>query len=125
MVSIIPQANIQNIQPVFENGAKPVIRATLFFISVFTLSPVMFLMIFPSKVNESKKGGKAFFIGTLIGGIILILVIMLDILVLGPDTTARNIAPSYIYDGKKINIGNFLMRIEAIMGTIWIFTTYR
>lgn len=30
LVSIIPQANIQHIQPVFENGAKPVIRGTLF-----------------------------------------------------------------------------------------------
>jgi spore germination protein KB len=92
LISIIPEANIQ---PVFESGAKPLIRAILFYVSVFTLSPVMFLMIFPSKVSERKKGGKAFYIGTLIGGIILILVIMLDILVLGPDTTARNIAPSY------------------------------
>ncbi len=41
-------------------------------------------MISPSKVNERKKGGKAFYIGTLIGGIILILVIMLNLLVLGP-----------------------------------------
>ncbi|USK78391.1 endospore germination permease [Peribacillus frigoritolerans] len=123
LISIIPEANIQNIQPVFEDGAKPVIRATLFYVSVFTLSPVMFLMIFPSKVSERKKGGKAFYIGTLIGGIILILVIMLDILVLGPDTTARNIAPSYTM-AKKINVGNFLMRIEAIIATIWIITTY-
>ncbi|MBR8646016.1 hypothetical protein KEH51_25155 [[Brevibacterium] frigoritolerans] len=30
LVSIIPQANIQNIQPVFEGGAKPLIRAVLF-----------------------------------------------------------------------------------------------
>lgn len=65
LVSIIPQANIQNIQPVFEGGAKPLIRAILFYVSVFTLSPVMFLMIFSSKVNERKKGGKAFYIGTL------------------------------------------------------------
>lgn len=123
LISNIPEANIQNIQPVFEDGAKPVIRATLFYVSVFTLSPVMFLMIFPSKVSEGKKGGKAFYIGTLIGGISLILVIMLDILVLGPDTTARNIAPSYTM-AKKINVGNFLMRIEAIIATIWIITTY-
>ncbi|MFJ7307286.1 GerAB/ArcD/ProY family transporter [Peribacillus frigoritolerans] len=123
LISIIPEANIQNILPVFEDGAKPVIRATLFYVSVFTLSPVMFLMIFPSKVSERKKGGKAFYIGTLIGGIILILVIMLDILVLGPDTTARNIAPSYTM-AKKINVGNFLMQIEAIIATIWIITTY-
>ncbi|MEY8756753.1 endospore germination permease [Peribacillus frigoritolerans] len=123
LISIIPEANIQNIQPVFESGAKPLIRAILFYVSVFTLSPVMFLMIFPSKVSERKKGGKAFYIGTLIGGIILILVIMLDILVLGPDTTARNIAPSYTM-AKKINVGNFLMRIEAIIATIWIITTY-
>ncbi|WP_370015593.1 endospore germination permease [Peribacillus sp. B2I2] len=123
LISVIPQANVQNIHPVLENGAKPLIRATLFYVSVFTLSPVMFLMIFPSKVNESKKGGKAFYIGTLIGGIILTLVIMLDILVLGPDTTARNIAPSYTM-AKKINVGNFLTRIEAIIATIWIITTY-
>ncbi|MBT2618388.1 MULTISPECIES: endospore germination permease [unclassified Bacillus (in: firmicutes)] len=123
LVSIIPQANIHNIQPVFEGGANPLIRAILFYVSVFTLSPVMFLMIFPSKVNERKKGEKAFYIGTLIGGIILILVIMMNILVLGPDNTARNIAPSYTM-AKKINVGNFLMRIEAVIATIWIFTTY-
>ncbi|MBT2716691.1 endospore germination permease [Bacillus sp. ISL-57] len=123
LVSIIPQANIHNIQPVFEGGANPLIRAILFYVSVFTLSPVMFLMIFPSKVNERKKGEKAFYIGTLIGGIILILVIMMNILVLGPDNTARNIAPSYTM-AKKINVGNFLMRIEAAIATIWIFTTY-
>ncbi|TDL92858.1 spore gernimation protein [Vibrio vulnificus] len=123
LISIIPQANIQNIQPVLEGGAKPLIRAVLFYVSVFTLSPVMFLMIFPSKVNERKKGGKAFYMGTLFGGIILILVIMLDILVLGPDTTVRNIAPSYTM-AKKINVGNFLMRIEAIIAMIWIFTSY-
>ncbi|NCT37760.1 GerAB/ArcD/ProY family transporter [Bacillus sp. EB93] len=70
-----------------------------------------------------EKRGKAFYIGTLIGGIILILVIMMDILVLGPDNTARNIAPSYTM-AKKINVGNFLMRIEAVIATIWIFTTY-
>ncbi|MGE7759552.1 GerAB/ArcD/ProY family transporter [Peribacillus sp. NPDC097895] len=123
IVFSIPQANIVNIQPVLENGTKPVIRATLFFISVFTLSPVMFLMISPSKVDKKKEGEKAFYTGTLIGGIIIIFIIMLDILVLGPDSTARNITPSYTL-AKKINVGNFLVRIEAIIATIWIITTY-
>ncbi|MDQ0493800.1 hypothetical protein QOZ95_001962 [Paenibacillus brasilensis] len=40
-------------------------------------------------------------------------------LVLGPDITARNIYPGYAL-AKKISIGHFLQRIEAIMATMWL-----
>jgi spore germination protein KB len=123
ILAILPEANLQNIQPVLEEGTKPIIRATLFYVSVFSLSPVMFLMLFPSQINQRQQGEKAFYIGTLIGGIILIIVILLNILVLGPHLTANNSAPSYAL-AKKINIGNFLMRIEAFLGAIWVITTF-
>src|SRR4030095_11278593 len=84
---------------------------------------IMFLMIFPSSVNHRKGAEKAFYIGTLLGGIILITVILLNILVLGPDFVARNNAPSYAL-AKKINIGGFLTRIEAILAFTWVITTY-
>ncbi|MNI55967.1 Spore germination protein [compost metagenome] len=83
----------------------------------------MFLMIFPSFVRHRKAAGKAFYIGTLLGGMILITVILLNILILGPDVVAINFAPSYAL-AKKINIGDFLTRIEAIIAFTWIITTY-
>jgi spore germination protein KB len=123
IVFISPQVDVQNIQPVLEKGIKPVIHASLYYMGIFSLSPVMFLMIFPSCVIHRKAAGKAFYIGTLLGGIILITVILLNILVLGPDFVARNNAPSYALS-KKINIGGFLTRIEAILAFTWIITTY-
>ncbi|MBM7585625.1 spore germination protein KB [Bacillus pakistanensis] len=123
ILTILPHADVHNIQPVLEEGFKPVIQATFFYVSVFSMSPIMFLMIFPSKINQRSQGEKAFYMGTLIGGIILVIVILLNLLVLGPNLTANNIAPSYVL-AKKINIGNFIMRIEAVLAVTWVITTY-
>lgn len=122
VIFISPQIDYHNIQPVFDTGIKPMIRSTLIFTSIFSLSPVVFLMIFPVSVNQPKKAQKAFLIGTFIGGIILIIIIALAILVLGPDTTGRHMYPSFAL-AKKINTGNFI-RIEAIMAGIWFVTIF-
>lgn len=123
MLSIFPQVSIHNIQPVLENGMKPVFRASLFYISVASIPNIVFLMVFPSFVNHHKAAIKSFFIGNLLGNIILICVILLNILVLGHDMTSRNLAPSYEL-AKKINIGDFFTRIEAIIALLWIITSY-
>ncbi|MCM3339789.1 endospore germination permease [Paenibacillus sp. MER TA 81-3] len=120
---IAPQIEIHNIQPVFETGIKPLIFATLLFISVFSLPAVLFLMVFPVSINEPQKAQKAFYIGTLLAGIVLILVIASSILVLGADTTSRQMYPSYVL-AKKINIGNFLQHIEVIVAVMWFITIY-
>ncbi|MDQ0215820.1 spore germination protein KB [Oikeobacillus pervagus] len=123
IISILPQTNIQNIQPVLGEGMKPVLHATFFYVGMFSMSPVMFLMIFPSFINHREAAIKAFYKGTWIGGIILIIIIILNILVLGPESTARHFAPSYTL-AKKINVANFLTRIEAIIALVWVITSY-
>ncbi len=123
IIFIAPQAQIHYIQPVLENGIRPVIQASLLYLSLFSVASVIFLMIFPSSVSQSKTAGKAFYMGILFGGILLIIVILLNLLVLGPDLVTRNIAPSYAL-AKKINIGDFLTRLEAIIAFNWIITTY-
>ena len=67
---IIPQVEFKNIQPVLENGIKPVIRGSLDLIGFPLIGSVTFLMILPY-VNQSRKSGKAFFAGILIAGAIL------------------------------------------------------
>jgi spore germination protein KB len=123
IIAIVPKVEWVNIQPVLETGIRPIIRAALIFVSFFSLSSVMFLMIYPSLVTERKKAAKGFLKSTFYAGIILVVVMGLNILVLGADLTSRNIAPSYAL-AKKINIGDFVTRIEAFLALFWIMTLF-
>ncbi|WP_158301925.1 GerAB/ArcD/ProY family transporter [Paenibacillus mesophilus] len=121
-VLLAPQVEMKNMQPILEEGFFPVLKAT---ISIFTfpfLGTVTFLMILPA-VNRIEKAGRALFTGMLLGGLVLTVITVLSITVLGADQVARNSFPSYAI-ARKINIGNFLERIEAILAIIWILTIY-
>ncbi|WP_148359680.1 GerAB/ArcD/ProY family transporter [Peribacillus simplex] len=117
------QFKFEYIQPVFETGIKPMIHAVFLFTSIFSLPLIVLLMIFPVSVNQPKAAEKNFFIGILIGGIFLIIMITLTIIVLGADSSARQTYPGYLV-ARKINIGDFLQRIEAIIAFMWIITLY-
>lgn len=122
VIALTPEIEFQKMEPILEEGMKPVLRATFPFLGLPFLELVVFLMIFPY-VNRTKEAEKAFFIGTLIGGIILILITMLTIFVLGSDFAARQLYPSYVL-ARKINIADFLQRVEAIMAGIWFLTIF-
>jgi spore germination protein KB len=79
-------------------------------------------MIYPA-VNRIEKAGRAVFTGMLLGGLVLTVITVLSISVLGADQAARHNFPSYAI-ARKINIGHFLERIEAILAIIWILTIY-
>jgi spore germination protein KB len=79
-------------------------------------------MIFPS-VDRPDQARKAFLTGGLIGGLIPVVLIVLAVLVFGPELTAKSIYPSYSL-AQKINIGNFLQRIEAIMAAMWFISLF-
>ncbi|WP_318840643.1 GerAB/ArcD/ProY family transporter [Paenibacillus sp. BJ-4] len=120
---VVSNIKLENIQPVLEAGFGPIWSAVLTFISTAYLPHIVLLMIFPASVNRSDQARKAFLIGSLVGGLILVVIVALAILVLGPDITARNIYPSYAL-AKKISIGHFLQRIEAIMATMWFISLF-
>ncbi|MDN4079992.1 endospore germination permease [Paenibacillus polymyxa] len=120
---VVSNIKLENVQPVLEAGVGPIWPAALSFFSTVFIPHIILLMIFPSSINRSNQTRKAFFIGSLIGGLMLVVVVALTILVFGPDLTARNIYPSYAL-AKKISIGNFLQRIEAIMATMWFISLF-
>jgi len=123
VILITPQMNLENLQPVFASGAKSIVPAVFSFISIAYLPDVILLMIFPAFVNQPSQARKVFLIGSFLGGLVMIVMIFLSIAVLGPDLTALSSYPSYAL-AKKINIGNFLQRIEAIMAIMWFFSLY-
>ncbi|GIP32615.1 endospore germination permease [Paenibacillus sp. J2TS4] len=123
IVFISPQMELQNLLPVLDNGVKPVFQASLFYTSVFFLPSILFLMFFPSAVNDPKKANRALIVGTAIGGTVLTVMIAWAVIVLGAETTARQAYPSYSL-AKLINVGKFLQRIEVIMAIMWFITIY-
>lgn len=120
---IIPQIKMENIQPVLETGVKPLFRAALNLTATSHLSFIVLFMIYPSLVNNPQKAKKAFFIGTIIGGLVMIIISFLSIAVLGSDQTARHQYPSFTL-AKKVSVGDIIERIEAVIATIWFFTIY-
>ncbi|MGM0876083.1 MAG: GerAB/ArcD/ProY family transporter [Bacillota bacterium] len=119
---LIPEIKFENIQPIFGEGLKPIIKGIYSNLGLPFLELIIFLMITPF-VTEKAKMKKAFYKGTIIGGIIISILITFSMLVLGPDFTARHAYPSYIL-GKKISIADFLERIEVIVAIIWFFTMF-
>ncbi|MBX9975150.1 endospore germination permease [Cytobacillus firmus] len=117
------QINHDQILPVFEAGVRPMIKAIFLFTSVFSWPLLVLLMIFPVSVNQPKKAEKSFLLGVFIAGISLTVLIGLTILVLGADNTARQMYPSYTL-ARKINVGNFLQRLEAVVAIMWFITIY-
>ncbi|MDQ0883545.1 endospore germination permease [Peribacillus sp. V2I11] len=121
-LSLLPQIKIENIQPMLEEGIKPLFRAVIPYIGSTFLELVVFLMFVPYN-NRIQNIGKALWIGTLMGGIMLTIISLLTILVIGADLTESQVYPSYVL-AKKINVGNFLTRIEVMMAIIWFLTIF-
>lgn len=121
-VLLAPQVEFKNLQPVLEEGFLPVLKATIPTFAFPFLGAVTFLMIYPA-VNQIEKAGRAVFTGMLLGGLVLTVITVISLSVLGPDQVARHSFPSYAI-ARKINIGHFLERIEAMLAIIWILTIY-
>lgn len=119
---LVPQITKTNIMPVLEDGFKPVIRASLPYISFPYLEPVIFLMLV-NHVHRSDKVGRAMLRGLALAGLFLFLATLFTVLVFGGQLTSLLMYPTYEL-AKKINIGNFLQRIEIIMAMIWFITIY-
>ena len=123
IICISPQINIENIQPIFETRTKPLLFSTITFMSIFSFPLVVLLMVFPSSVSEHKSAEKGFYLGTILGGVVLISIIALSTLVIGPTNTSVETFPSYTL-AQRISIGNFFERIEIIMAIMWIVSIY-
>ncbi len=122
IVFVMPQINFKFIQPVLANGIRPIVHGSLPLIGIPFMELVLLLMITPRIKTPDKVGG-AFLLGGAIGSAILIAFTLMSILVLGPFLSAMHIYPSFTLT-KKINIGDFFQRIEAILAVVWFLTIF-
>lgn len=123
VVCITPQITFENIQPVLEATKSSMFYSIIRFMSIFSFPLIVLLMLYPAGVNVQQSAQKGFYIGTIMGGFVLVTLIVLSILVLGPENTASRTFPSYAL-AQRISIGDFLQRIEIIMAFMWISSIY-
>lgn len=122
LIFLLPEIEKEYLLPIVGEGFKPIMKGFYYSLAHPFLELMIFLMIKPS-VIEKKKMKKFFYLGTIIGGSILFIIVLFCILVLGPETTSRQTYPAYTL-GKKVSIGNIIERIEILVAIIWFFTIY-
>jgi spore germination protein KB len=119
---ILPDVQFNRILPILDNGIKPILKGTFSYLGFPYLECVLLLMILPY-CNQFKLAKKSWVLGTVIGAIILLIPVVLSLMVLGPETTARQSYVTYVL-AKKMGVPHVFERMEVIIAIFWIITIF-
>ncbi|SNS95334.1 spore germination protein KB [Anaerovirgula multivorans] len=123
MILVSPNAKIENLQPVFENGIMPILKSSVFFSCFLTLPLITLMMIYPIHLSNMQKAKKSLFKGYLWANLIIFITTFMSILVLGSIITAKAQYPTYLL-ATEINVGVVFTRLEFLIVAIWIVTQF-
>ncbi|WP_433922507.1 GerAB/ArcD/ProY family transporter [Paenibacillus taichungensis] len=119
---LLPQIDPSNLKPATDTGVVPILQGILISIiyPVGELVPIM--MIIPYTLKQAHRTRDVLMAAGL-GNLLLAILVTISLLVLGAFLTQHNIYASFVLS-QKINIGGFFERIEAIMASSWLISTY-
>ncbi|NEW06636.1 endospore germination permease [Paenibacillus sp. SYP-B3998] len=123
LIFIMPQVHVQNMLPVGEASMKSIIRATSFIVSYSYIPLFLVYSLISPDTRFPINFAKSFYFGGLTSGMILLAIAVLSVLVLGVDQSARQSYSTYAL-AKKINVGNFLQRIEVTVAILWYISIF-
>lgn len=110
---------IENLQPVLENGWNPVLTTAFPLTFTFPFGEmIVFTMLLPF-LNHPKLGTKVGLLSILISGLMITFTIAVNIGVLGATSAAQSTFPLLETVG-KVNVGNFIQRIDPVVIVILI-----
>ncbi|MBZ5753214.1 GerAB/ArcD/ProY family transporter [Metabacillus rhizolycopersici] len=114
---------INNIQPFFEYGWKPILTTALFETSPFPFGQmVVFTMLLPY-LNRPELVKKVWLSALITSGLSLCWTASLNIAVLGIEEVERSTFPLLITIG-KVNLFNFIQRLDAIVVFTLLITVF-
>ncbi|TAH63342.1 MAG: spore gernimation protein [Gottschalkiaceae bacterium] len=122
-ILIAPQSKLENLQPIFEYGLKPILSAAVVQISILCLPLIILLMIPSDWVEPATNYRKSFITGYIMGGAVMFITTLFCILVLGHKITAQSEFPTYLL-AKKVNVLNFFQRMEPIIAIMWMISIF-
>ncbi|WP_028547004.1 GerAB/ArcD/ProY family transporter [Paenibacillus taiwanensis] len=119
----VPNGEVDNFLPLLEANAAAYMRTALHYVSYTVFTFFAFWTLYPRIQGDDKTKRRAIIAGTVISGCLLTIITLACIFVLGWENTARSSFPSYMLV-QRINIGNFITRIEVLMAFLWLTTLY-
>ncbi|MEC2055895.1 endospore germination permease [Peribacillus psychrosaccharolyticus] len=115
-ILLLPDVDLNHIQPIFGNGLLPAIKGSFF--SNLWFGEFIVLAFFLPSLKDQKNIKKWSFISLLLVTMTMVLMNIIALLALGNSTGELN-AP-LINAVQYIDIGNFLSHIEAVVMAFWI-----
>jgi spore germination protein KB len=119
---ILPDIQFNRILPILDNGIKPILKGTFSYLGFPYLECVLLLMLLPY-CNQLKLAKKSWILGTIAGAFLLLIPIVLSLMVLGSEMTARQSYVTYIL-AKKMGIPHVFERMEVIIAIVWVITIF-
>lgn len=123
MVLVLPNAKIENLQPVFQKGFFPILKSSVPISSFITFTLIPAMMIYPINVKCITTSKKFLFKGYLWCAFCIFVSILMSILVLGSSITSHVRYPAYLL-AREINLGTVFTRLEFAIATSWLVTEY-
>ncbi|MEC9488477.1 MAG: endospore germination permease, partial [Halanaerobium sp.] len=116
---LIPQYDLNNLQPVLASRIESVLSRSFSVLTFPFGELVVFLVIFPL-LREEEHLFKTGYLAWLIGGILLLLITVRDLLVLGPDMFAKTLFPP-LYSTRLMPFTSFfnidpLISVDLLIG---------
>ncbi|PYE43835.1 endospore germination permease [Paenibacillus barcinonensis] len=119
---LLPQADSSNLMPFLSTPIFAFISGSVRG-GTASYGELIILSMFLPYVTHGVHKRRDMFLSALLGGIMLTSFLLISLLVMGPEQTKHNIYISYIL-AQKINVGDFIQRIEALLGTAWLASTF-
>ena len=76
-VSISPQIDVENLEPFFQVNINTLFKSSLGLTVVSSVNAIVLLIIFPAFIKEVGKLRKYFFVGNIIGGIVIVVITLI------------------------------------------------
>jgi len=108
---LLNQVKVNNLAPFLDHGTKIILTCAYKYFSFPFAETVLFLSI-ADCIKKENGPSKIYVCGILFGALILLLAVVRNILVLGPELMKSEYFPSYVA-ARIINVGDFLVRIEG------------
>lgn len=122
IILLIPDAKWSKLTPVLEAGTPELIQSALYFASFPFCELFVMWMILP-QVTPNKHERRDFILATTTAGLAIFSIVIISLLVLGSYLTEHQMYSTYTL-AKKISVGHFLERVEAIFAVTWLLSTY-
>ncbi len=116
VVFLIPDMELNNIRPILNKGVQPIIMGA-FSVFAFPFAETVLFCTILSFASESKSIYKIYFWGIVIGGAVVFIAVLRNILVLGETSYITSYFPSH-KAVSRTNIGNFIQRLEIIISVV-------